>query len=93
MYGGMKELFIEECVVQPSRLGKSSDFLDIGSGIGQVVIQVACTVGCKSIGLGQTLILVPAPTLPLPLPLPYPYPYSYPNSTPQPYTLTYPYLC
>jgi hypothetical protein len=50
MYGGMKELFIEESVVQPSRLGKSSDFVDIGSGIGQVVIQVACTVGCRSIG-------------------------------------------
>jgi Histone methylation protein DOT1 len=55
MYGGMRELFIEESVVQPSRLGKSSDFLDIGSGIGQVVIQVACTVGCRSIGYGLTL--------------------------------------
>ena len=50
MYGAMNPLFIEDCVVQPSRLGKSGDFLDIGSGIGQVVVQVAATVGCKAIG-------------------------------------------
>ena len=50
MYGAMNPLFIEDCVVQPSRLGRSDDFLDIGSGIGQVVIQVAATVGCKAIG-------------------------------------------
>ena len=50
MYGAMNPLFIEEAVVQPSRIGRSSDFLDIGSGIGQVVIQVACTVGCISTG-------------------------------------------
>ena len=50
MYGAMNPLFIEEAVVQSSRIGCSSDFLDIGSGIGQVVIQVACTVGCVSTG-------------------------------------------
>ena len=50
MYGAMNPLFIEDCVVQPSRLGRSDDFLDIGSGIGQVVVQVAATVGCKAIG-------------------------------------------
>jgi ubiquinone/menaquinone biosynthesis C-methylase UbiE len=50
MYGAMNPLFIEEAVVQSTRLGWSSDFLDIGSGIGQVVIQVACTVGCVSTG-------------------------------------------
>jgi Histone methylation protein DOT1 len=50
MYGAMNPLFIEEGVVQSSRIGCSSDFLDIGSGIGQVVIQVACTVGCVSTG-------------------------------------------
>ena len=50
MYGAMNPLFIENCVIQPSRLGISSDFLDIGSGIGQVVIQVAATVGCKATG-------------------------------------------
>ena len=50
MYGAMNPLFIEDCVVQPSQLGRSDSFLDIGSGIGQVVLQVAATVGCKSTG-------------------------------------------
>ena len=53
MYGAMNPLFIEEAVVQSTRIGCSSDFLDIGSGIGQVVIQVACTVGCVSTGYVQ----------------------------------------
>ena len=50
MYGSMSTIFIEESVVQASRIGISDDFLDLGSGIGQIVLQVAATVGCKAIG-------------------------------------------
>jgi [histone H3]-lysine79 N-trimethyltransferase len=50
MYGGMTESFTER-LIQRMRLMKNQTFLDIGSGIGQVVLQVAATVGCKAIGI------------------------------------------
>jgi SAM-dependent methyltransferase len=50
MYGGMTEPFTER-LVQRMRLVRNQTFLDIGSGIGQVVLQVAATVGCKAIGI------------------------------------------
>ena len=48
-YGGMSENFIQE-MCERSCVGKDDIFVDIGSGIGQVVIQVAATMGCKSWG-------------------------------------------
>lgn len=49
-YGGMNENFVQE-MVERSCMGKDSSFYDVGSGIGQVVIQVAATVGCKAEGV------------------------------------------
>ena len=48
-YGGMNENFIQE-MCERSCMGKDDVFVDIGSGIGQIVIQVAATMGCKSVG-------------------------------------------
>ena len=48
-YGGMSESFIQE-MCERCCVGKDDTFVDIGSGIGQIVIQVAATMGCKSWG-------------------------------------------
>ena len=50
MYGAVTESFVE-FLIQFSSLGRNDRFLDIGSGIGQVVMQVAATVGCVSYGI------------------------------------------
>jgi H3 lysine-79-specific histone-lysine N-methyltransferase len=49
MYGGVKENLVE-LVIEKTMIGKDDQFLDIGSGIGQICIQVAATVGCKTLG-------------------------------------------
>ena len=48
MYGGVKESLVE-LIVERTRLGRHSSFLDIGSGIGQTCIQVAATVCCDAV--------------------------------------------
>ena len=51
MYGSMTETFTEDTIIQHTRLGKSNTFVDIGSGIGQINIQVAATTLADSIGI------------------------------------------
>lgn len=51
MYGSVSEQFIQECIIERMRIHKESNFLDIGSGIGQICIQVSACTGCKSIGV------------------------------------------
>jgi hypothetical protein len=51
MYGSMTESFIETTLVRNFRMGKSKKFLDIGSGIGQICIQMSATTGCESLGI------------------------------------------
>ena len=50
-YGGMLEAFIDRDVATRMRLGKDDRFVDVGSGIGNVVIQIALTVNCASVGI------------------------------------------
>mmetsp|Transcript_2932 Transcript_2932/g.3966 ORF Transcript_2932/g.3966 Transcript_2932/m.3966 type:complete len:377 (+) Transcript_2932:459-1589(+) len=38
-------------VIEQTRMKKEDKFIDIGSGIGIIAMQVACTVGCKSTGI------------------------------------------
>lgn len=50
MYGGMYEGFTEE-LVQRTCIGAGQSFVDIGSGIGQICLQVAATVPCAVAGI------------------------------------------
>jgi hypothetical protein len=51
MYGSMTESFTEDTIVQNTRMGKSNIFVDIGSGIGQINIQVAATTLASNVGI------------------------------------------
>ena len=50
MYGTMSDAFVER-FIQRTRLGKDDSFFDAGSGVGQVVMQVALTVRCRVSGV------------------------------------------
>ena len=49
-YGRANPVLVEE-VIRKASISKADRFVDIGSGIGHVVMQVACTVGCPSAGI------------------------------------------
>lgn len=45
----MHENFVQE-MCERTRIGKNDKFVDVGSGIGQVIIQIAATIGCSCVG-------------------------------------------
>ena len=49
-YGGMGSHFVDEMTVR-ARLTSEQTFYDLGSGIGQIPLQVAATTGARSIGV------------------------------------------
>ena len=50
MFGSINENLIEE-LSQRSGLNKLDTFTDVGSGIGQVCLQMSATTACRSFGL------------------------------------------
>ena len=50
MYGRAKPMLVED-VAAWCHLGQRDLFVDVGSGMGQVVFQVATTVGCRAVGV------------------------------------------
>jgi len=50
MYGSILEPLMQE-IIKEAKIESKDVFMDVGSGIGQAVIQVAATVGCKSMGV------------------------------------------
>lgn len=49
-YGRANPILVET-VINRARIGSHDKFIDIGSGIGHVAMQVACTVGCDAVGM------------------------------------------
>ena len=49
-YGELHPPFVED-IIRKTQLSKDSIFVDLGSGIGNVVLQLAYQVGCKCIGV------------------------------------------
>jgi len=49
-YGRANSSLIQ-AVIAETEIKETDRFIDIGSGIGQVVMQIACTVGCPALGI------------------------------------------
>ncbi|PVV01166.1 hypothetical protein BB560_004424 [Smittium megazygosporum] len=50
VYGEINPVLVDE-IIKKCKVGSSDLFLDLGCGIGNVVIQVAMQTGCKSVGV------------------------------------------
>ena len=51
MYGEINAPFINKEIIQRTGLRSKSVFVDLGSGIGNVVLQVAAQTGCETFGI------------------------------------------
>lgn len=52
VYGELTPAFVDDIIVR-TRLNSKSLFLDLGSGVGNVVLQAALQTGCKAFGIEQ----------------------------------------
>lgn len=50
VYGELGELFISEVLQEKTRMTSDQVFIDLGSGVGNVVFQAALEIGCESWG-------------------------------------------
>jgi hypothetical protein len=48
--GSVNEQFVYECIIKKCNIDEHTSYVDVGAGIGNTVIHVAMTAGCKSTG-------------------------------------------
>jgi H3 lysine-79-specific histone-lysine N-methyltransferase len=59
VYGELHAPFISEILVERAKMTSDQVFVDLGSGVGQVVLQAALEIGCESWGCEQMETLKP----------------------------------
>jgi 2-polyprenyl-3-methyl-5-hydroxy-6-metoxy-1,4-benzoquinol methylase len=48
--GSVNEQFVYECIIKKCNIDEHTSYVDVGAGIGNTVIHIAMTAGCKSTG-------------------------------------------
>lgn len=59
VYGELHPPFISEILLEKTKMTSDQVFVDLGSGVGQVVLQAALEIGCESWGCEQMETLKP----------------------------------